>query len=470
MVALLPQTIMMGNPPSAGHQPSKADLADWMQETESIAAGGGLSYINDSLAGLNLRAGVADGQFALVLNAEAEAGVYERDGGAWLKVADIPAIFLESMAAVQAQGFAQAAQASEDAAQGYAGGANASALLAVSAAEASGNVVFVETYATASEIWAGLPVDTLIEVMIDESRGDVRARYRVDPGALTFIMTLGSLHPDQNLADLQDIEAARNNLELGKYQTVTFGGIQSDGVGEFAKGVTGGGYGLSISRSGDRVDIAPTDLAGGYDISKKMSYNPAVGVWQISGGVSVGGVMSCFGPDFEKISMVRLNSKFIAGLEAAGLVFRVNEDVTPETDSARVEPAGAAAPSPISLMTREMGDARYARRYTSPAQTIVSGGLVTLAHGLGVVPKYVGYRMRCTVAEFGYSVGDNVMVDFNGSNSNNSRTSVAIVDAANVAVRFSSDATYAFAAANKTNGVVTGLTNSNWELIVEAMA
>ena len=469
MVALLPQTIMMGNPPAEGHQPSKADLADWMQETESLAAGGGLSYVNSSLADLALRSGVADGEFALVLNTETEAGVYERGGGAWLKVADIPAIFLESMAAVQAQGFAQAAQASKDAAQGYAGGANASALLAAAAAEASGNVVFVNTYAQASAIWASLPVDTLIEVMIDESRGDVRARYRVEPGALAFIMTLGSLHPDQNLADLQDIEAARNNLELGKYQTVIFGGIQSDGVGEFAKGVTGGGYGLSISRSGDRIDISPTDLAGGYDISKKMSYNPAVGVWQISGGVSVGGVMSCFGPDFEKISMIRSNNKFVAGLEAVGLVFRVNEDVTPETDSARVEPAGIAAPSPISLMTREMGDARYGQRFTSGAQALVSGGLITLAHGLGKAPGLVMYRLKCLTAEHGYLVDDEIILGGNTGGGGTNRIATARVDASSIYVRLSS-AAVVFAAGHSDTGVLVGLTNGNWELYVEAVA
>lgn len=469
MVALLPQTIMMGNPPSAGHQPSKADLADWMQETESIAAGGGLSYINDSLAGLNLRAGVADGQFALVLNAEAEAGVYERDGGGWVKKADIPAIFLESMAAEQAQVAAQAAQASKNSSQEYAGAAKASSLLAAAAAEASGNVVFVSTYAQASAIWATLPVDTLIEVMIDESRGDARARYRVEPGSLTFIMTLGSLHPDQNLADLQDIEAARNNLELGKYQTVTFGGIQSDGVGEFAKGMPGGGYGLSISRSGDRVDIAPSDQAGGYDISKKISYSPAVGVWQISGGVSVGGVMSCFGPDFEKISMIRSNNKFIAGLEAAGLVFRVNEDVTPETDSARVEPAGIAAPSAISLMTREMGDARYGQRYTSGAQALVSGGLITLAHGLGKTPGLVLFRLKCLTAEHGYLAGAEIIVGGNTGGGGTNRIVTARVTASHIYVRLSS-ASFVFAAGHNDAGNLVGLTNGNWELYVEAAA
>jgi hypothetical protein len=111
---------MFGNPPGPGYEPSKQDLADWMQETESLAAGGGLSYVNDSVQALNQRSGVTAGQFALVLSAAAEAGVYERTGGAWVKRADIPALFVESLAAQQAVSAASEAKNSEALVAGYA--------------------------------------------------------------------------------------------------------------------------------------------------------------------------------------------------------------------------------------------------------------------------------------------------------------------------------------------------------------
>lgn len=126
MVALTPRTVMFGNPPGPGHQPSKSDLADWMVEIESLAAGGGLSYVNSSLAALDLRAGVTEGQFALVLNADDEGGVYERTGGAWAKVAGIPAIFADSIAAQQSALARDAAEAFSVMASDYAAAAQAS--------------------------------------------------------------------------------------------------------------------------------------------------------------------------------------------------------------------------------------------------------------------------------------------------------------------------------------------------------
>jgi len=85
MVALSPKTIMFGNPPISSYEPLRSDITIWMEAVESLSVGGGLSYFDDSLADLQARAGVAGGQFALVLNAEPEAGVYERITSAWVK-------------------------------------------------------------------------------------------------------------------------------------------------------------------------------------------------------------------------------------------------------------------------------------------------------------------------------------------------------------------------------------------------
>ncbi|NRB18054.1 MAG: hypothetical protein HRU33_10940 [Rhodobacteraceae bacterium] len=103
MGVLSPKQILYGNPAAADHQPSPADFRLWMEGVETLAAAsGGLSYVNDSLAGLEGRAGVTAGQFGMVLNSAAEAGIYELTGGTWTKVAAIPAIFLEGDFADQA--------------------------------------------------------------------------------------------------------------------------------------------------------------------------------------------------------------------------------------------------------------------------------------------------------------------------------------------------------------------------------
>lgn len=108
------------------------------------------------------------------------------------------------------------------------------------------------------------------------------------------------------------------------------------------------------------------------------------------------------------------------------------------------------------------------RRFTSSAQTITSGALRTIAHGLSGTPGFVSYRLKCTSADAGYSVNDEIIVDPNGSNATNNRYSTPRVDGTNIYVRFSSDVS-AFAAGNKSTGAVVGLDNSKWRLYVEAM-
>ncbi len=119
MVALTPEGVLYGNPPRSAHAPERDDFLAWMRATESLAGSGSLTSFNETLAVLQARPAVADGKFALVISDAEEAGVYERVAGDWQKVAGLPAIFTESLAAVRAE-------AARDLAQTYAAAANAS--------------------------------------------------------------------------------------------------------------------------------------------------------------------------------------------------------------------------------------------------------------------------------------------------------------------------------------------------------
>jgi len=119
MVALTPEGVLYGNPPRSAHAPERDDFLAWMRATESLAGSGSLTSFNETLAVLQARPAVADGKFALVISDAEEAGVYERVAGDWQKVAGLPAIFTESLAAVRAE-------AARDLAQAYAAAANAS--------------------------------------------------------------------------------------------------------------------------------------------------------------------------------------------------------------------------------------------------------------------------------------------------------------------------------------------------------
>jgi hypothetical protein len=66
---------------------------------------------------------------------------------------------------------------------------------AIPAAEASGAIHFYDTKAAANAALAGLAEGDVIEVLVDESRGNRRTRYRVESGVFVFKIDMSS-HPD----------------------------------------------------------------------------------------------------------------------------------------------------------------------------------------------------------------------------------------------------------------------------------
>ena len=107
-----------------------------------------------------------------------------------------------------------------------------------------------------------------------------------------------------------------------------------------------------------------------------------------------------------------------------------------------------------------------ATRFTSAAQTITSGGSTgAIAHGLGAIPGVIYYRLICNDAggDAGYAQNDEIVISGHIA----PRYNTALVDATNITVRFS-DQTNAFATGHKTTGAATALTNSKWDLYIEA--
>ena len=95
-----------------------------------------------------------------------------------------------------------AAEAARDIAAGYASDAalsEAGALFYKNAAEdaasVSGDVKFFDTYADASAALSGLTEGQIVEVLADETRSDIRDRYRVEGGALVYKVALTGLRP-----------------------------------------------------------------------------------------------------------------------------------------------------------------------------------------------------------------------------------------------------------------------------------
>ncbi len=110
----------------------------------------------------------------------------------------------------------------------------------------------------------------------------------------------------------------------------------------------------------------------------------------------------------------------------------------------------------------------FTKAFESAQQTITSAGPLTLAHGLGVQPKFYMAYLVCTTAEGGYSIGDETPVS-NNDNGTAYRGVSIVPDATNINTRYSL-ATNVFNLINKTSGNTFLATNANWKMVVRAWA
>ena len=203
MVALPGKTVVLGNPPTTAHQIDPLQLADWMAEYEALASTGGISYFDTTLAALNARTGVSDGEYALVSTTEAEAGVYERVSGAWVKVAATPSIYTESLAANQAaesatlagthaataqtaRSDAETAEAGAETAQAAAEAAQAAAQSARDTAQAAAAAASVPLFDDTAAGIAGTTDGDSFTAPVGPGVGI----YRNDAGTATFVAWL----------------------------------------------------------------------------------------------------------------------------------------------------------------------------------------------------------------------------------------------------------------------------------------
>lgn len=164
-------------------------------------------------------------------------------------------------------------------------------------------------------------------------------------------------------------------------------------------------------------------------------------------------------------------SKIALGSDAQGDIMYYNG-----TDWARL-PAGtlgqvlqtngaAANPSWASVVTPQ-----FTKSFTSTDQTITAAGLLTLAHGLEVIPSIMRFSLRCTVISAGYAVDDIIEVHPGITTTSTGNAGFAVyTDATNIYIRFGSLATNTIVYPNKTTGASTLLTNTSWVMIVRAWA
>jgi hypothetical protein len=122
----------------------------------------------------------------------------------------------------------------------------------------------------------------------------------------------------------------------------------------------------------------------------------------------------------------------------------------------------------ISGLTADVAALPLTLEYVSPDQTIVSNSLLTLAHGLGAIPKSVQILLICQVAEFGYDIGDVVdLSNYMGNNDNatSSGITMKLTTTQILARQFN-----AYYIGNFDTGALATLNAANWKLRIRAYA
>lgn len=189
------------------------------------------------------------------------------------------------------------------------------------------------------------------------------------------------------------------------------------------------------------VQAAIEDLSTEIGTLKAISINA-------TGLVQGGGTLTS---DMDIFVDIATNAQAIAGLSNTTAM-------TPLRTAAAIV---ALAPAAVSIP--------LATAFLSSDQTITSSGLLTLAHSLGAVPEAMAFYLVCQTGEANWTAGDVIWTDVNSSNGSWNRVNVAYVDATNVYIRFTDDAS-CFTIGDKTTGASFDATNANWKLRVRAWA
>jgi hypothetical protein len=103
-------------------------------------------------------------------------------------------------------------------------------------------------------------------------------------------------------------------------------------------------------------------------------------------------------------------------------------------------------------------------KYESPETDVALGTTTTFAHGLGVMPSEYSLRLKCLIAEHGYSVGDETELSQNQSTSGDFAEAAVWANGTEVGVR-TYTAVHVFSRSTEARSVIT---TANWKFIARA--
>lgn len=110
----------------------------------------------------------------------------------------------------------------------------------------------------------------------------------------------------------------------------------------------------------------------------------------------------------------------------------------------------------------------FTKEFTSADQAIGSASSLTLAHGLGAIPKLVAVYLVCQTSQLGYTTGDIVAYQPMSSDGATVFGSSITVDATNLSIRLSTNTLWAVIRAD--TGATANVTAANWKIRYKAWA
>jgi hypothetical protein len=158
-----------------------------------------------------------------------------------------------------------------------------------------------------------------------------------------------------------------------------------------------------------------------------------------------------------------------AGLATGGGDLSANRTITvPKASQAEAE-AGtddtkAMTPLATAQAVAVLAAAIASGKYESPETDVALSTTTTFAHGLGVMPSEYSLRLKCLIAEHGYSVGDETELSQNQSTSGDFAEAAVWANGTEVGVR-TYTAVYVFSRSTEARSVIT---TANWKFIARA--
>lgn len=211
-----------------------------------------------------------------------------------------------------------------------------------------------------------------------------------------------------------------------------------------------------IERSTDFLNTTRTNIASTASVDL-VAAAPATRHINITGTTTITGFVVAVGQCF----FVRFNAALTL-TNNANIVTQSGANITTAAGDTCILRATSA--NVVEVLCYTPFAYPFLREYISAEQTITSGTVTTLAHGLGVMPKQVQVTAICKTAEAGYAVGDEIPMH------NDAATSSYNYGVGRNVTNIRCICGAQGIAAINASGVLTAITNANWRLIVRAWA